>query len=137
MFGFLKQFFADLAGPARPCDICQLGQPDALKHPRANFDWKFSDHGLAAEFFICAKCRSLIRAAGLEHQLPPVAVAYLIAKGKIDAPPLQAYLDHPVWRRVWVHTLAMTGAQPLSDADMLRVLQESQATMIARFLIEN
>lgn len=129
----LRRFFADLAGPARPCDVCQLGRPDAATRPRASQDWRFNDRGLDAEFFICGRCRSLIVEAGLQHHLPFVAVACLVARGKIEQPPTEAFLAHPMWRKVLEHMMTTTGSRPLSDSDALRALRQMQENLIARF----
>lgn len=50
--------------------------------------------------------------SGLLQAHPMVALAKLVSLGAAHRPPLQAYLQHPAWKQIWIHILETAGLQP-------------------------
>ena len=104
-------FFKDLFGPRQPCDLCHLGQGSWPADRSASADWKIRGHGLQARLFICVPCRRFVMESDLMEKTPMLAVAHLVKAGHARRPPLHAYLLHPEWMKIWMHSLDSAGIE--------------------------
>lgn len=51
------------------------------------------------------------------------ALAYLVKANWAIRPPLHAYLQHPAWRKVWLHVLDMSDIHPSDEFAALRTMK--------------
>ena len=123
-------FFKDLFGPRHPCDLCQLGQGSWPSDRSATADWKIRGHGLQAKLFICVPCRRFVMDSGLMEKTPMLAVAYLVKAGQAQRPPAHAYLQHPEWRKVWMHLMDVAGIEVSDEFAALSAMKPIEAAFM-------
>lgn len=116
-------FFKDLFGPRQPCDLCQLGNSTWPNDRSASADWKLRGEGLHADLFICVSCRSHVLAWGMRERMPIFALARMVVLGHAARPEVHAYLQHPEWRKIWMHMLEKAGQRPASDFEALEIIE--------------
>ena len=124
-------FFRDLFGPSKPCDLCQLGQSSWPKTRNAVADWKLRGHGLQADLFICAPCYRGIKQLHLTGASPMLALVEFVRIGHATRPAPHAYLQHPEWKKVWMHTLDMTGTSVPDEFAALEVIKQLEASLFS------
>lgn len=134
--GFLK----DLFGPRKPCDLCQLGQAEWPPNRSAAIDWKLTGGGLNAKLFICQHCSRFLRKADLTGRSPLVGLFALVANAQARRPPVHAYLQHPEWRKVWLHMID-TGPVAVEDEfqalTLMRAVEEEFYEKVANSVAES
>lgn len=122
-------FFRDLFGSRAPCDLCQLGEGQWPSNRSAAADWKLRGSGLNATLFICAPCRRLVVGWDLMERMPVFALSRMVQTGHARRPPAHAYLQHPEWRKIWMHMLERAGVRPVSDFEALGAIAEIEAEL--------
>lgn len=123
-------FFRDLFGARQPCDLCQLGKAQWPAAHSGSADWKLRGEGLNADLLICPRCFDWVRKAGLGTKNPILALAYLVRSGQAERPPAHAYLQHPEWKKVWMHSLDQAGIGATDDFAALAAIREIEQEMI-------
>lgn len=121
-------FFKDLFAPRQPCDLCQLGQTSWPQDRSAAADWKLRGDGLHADLFICVACRRFLLDHGLQGNAMN-AVVTMVTAGHCSRPPVQAYLQHPEWRKVWRHMLELVGVAPSDEFQAAQLVKGFEAQM--------
>jgi len=116
-------FFQDLFGPPKPCDLCQLGQGRWPSKHSAQATWRLRGGGLDSSLLICPVCFRNISAAGLREKNPTFVMAVLVKNGQSGQPPTHAYLQHPVWRGIWMHTLETLGVTTTDEFSALAAIK--------------
>jgi hypothetical protein len=120
-------FFRDLFGPRQPCALCHLGQASWPSDRSGTADWKIRGEGLHVALLVCVPCRTFLIESGLLQHNPMVALASLVSKRAALRPELDAYLQHPDWRKIWMHILERGGLRPTDEfaaLQMMRPLEE-------------
>jgi len=120
-------FFRDLFGPRQPCALCHLGQGSWPSDRSGTADWKIRGEGLHVALLVCVPCRSFLIESGLLQRNPMMALAILVSKRAAHRPPLDAYLQHPDWRKIWMNILEHSGLRPPDEfaaLQMMRPLEE-------------
>ncbi len=56
-----------------------------------------------------------------------LALATLVSRGQADRPPVHAYLQHPEWRKIWVHLLDTSGIVVQDDFQALENVRELES----------
>ena len=125
-------FWSDLLGPAKPCDLCQLGQAQWPSANTAQATWSVRGQGLQATLVVCPICFHRLEQAGLQQTNPALAMAKLIAQGSVDRPPTHAYLHHPAWRRTWMHTLDTLGVRPHDEFAALCAIHDVETKFLSQ-----
>lgn len=123
-------FWSDLLGPAKPCDLCQLGQAQWPSANTAQATWSVRGQGLQATLIVCPICFHRLEEAGLRQTNPALALAKLIAKGSVVRPPTHVYLHHDAWRRTWMHTLETLGLRPHDEFAALRAIHDVETKFL-------
>ena len=126
--GFLK----DLFGPREPCALCRLGQESWPSDRSATADWKLRGQGLQAALFICVPCRRLVMNWGMDTKMPVFALARMVAIGHAERPPVHAYLQHPEWRKIWMHMLEHAGVQASDEFEALNAIKRLEEEIFSR-----
>lgn len=117
-------FFEDFFGPPKPCDLCQLGKVSWPPQHSASRDWRLWGHGLRVTLLLCRRCYQFVRRSGLEQNTPLLALATLNVRGVADRPPPHAYLQHPEWKKIWMHMLESGGFEIGDDFAALACIRE-------------
>lgn len=125
-------FFKDLFGPREPCALCCLGQSSWPSKRSGEADWKLRGHGLQAELLICGQCRQFLQETGLHEKTPMLALAHLVAAGRAERPPVPAYLQHPEWRKIWLHLLDQGGLEPSDEFEALQMMKPLEEKFMSR-----
>lgn len=99
------QFFKDLFGPRKPCELCRL-KADQWEARRSGVaDWKIHGHGLKAQLLICEPCVMLLQHPGANEKNATIVLGQLVRAGYARRPDTRAMLRHPEWQKIWRHTL--------------------------------
>lgn len=125
-------FFKDLFGPREPCALCQLGKANWPSDRSATADWKLRGQGLQAELFICAPCRRLVLNWGMDTKMPVFALARMVAVGHAERPAVHAYLQHPEWKKIWMHMLEHAGVQVSDEFEALVTIKQLEEEIFSR-----
>lgn len=125
-------FFKDLFGPREPCALCHLGESSWPSDRSGVADWKVRGHGLRATFLICGRCRRVLLENGLDRKSPMLALAVLVATRQAERPSLHAYLQHPEWRKYWMHVLDTGGLSPSDEFEALRMMEPLEEEFLKR-----
>lgn len=122
-------FFRDLFGPSKPCDVCQLGAASWPSDRNGVADWKLRGHGLSADLLVCAPCYKAVNSLGLRDKNPMLAVVTLVNAGHASRPQTHAYLQHPEWRKIWMHLLETSGVTVSDDFQALAAVKTLEARL--------
>lgn len=72
-----------------------------------------------------------MRSMGLQAKNPILALSYLIRSGLAERPAPHAYLQHPQWKKIWMHSLDNAGIHPGDDFAALAAIRELEQRMIS------
>lgn len=61
-----------------------------------------------------------------------LALAHLVAAGRAERPPVQAYLQHPEWRKIWLHLLDQGGLEPSDEFEALQMMKPLEEEFMSR-----
>lgn len=117
-------FWKDLLGPPQPCDLCQLGAAEWSQDHSASREWKVWGHGLRVELLLCKRCHSFVRQRGLMNKTPMASLAAMHAEGLVPRPPVHAYLQHPQWKKLWMHMLETGGVEVSDEFEALAAIRK-------------
>lgn len=111
------QFFRDLFGPRKPCDLCQLGKTEGFRP--GSVEWNsvaFTHEGkeirVDASLLVCLVCSDRLQSRGLMFKSPAVVQALFVAEGICNRPNIETLLHHPEWRKVWSAQVTMACDRP-------------------------
>lgn len=127
----------NLFGQAQPCDLCQLGKVSWPSDRNATADWKIWGHGLRADLRICSTCKRTLRDTPFANKPPILGLAYLVTAGMASRPPVHAYLQHPEWRKVWMHALEGAGIHVSDEFEALDAVRTLEAKLISEMQEHN
>jgi len=125
-------FFRDLFGPSKPCDLCQLGVASWPRDRNGVADWKLRGHGLSADLLVCASCYKAVNSRGLREKNPMLALVMLVKAGHATRPQAHAYLQHPEWRKVWMHLLETSGVAVSDEFQALDSVKALEGQLFER-----
>lgn len=117
-------FFKDLFSAPRPCDVCQLGKGAWSSARSAVAHWDLRGQGLNVHLLVCSACYRAVTEAGVREKNPVFALAILVQAGHADRPPAHAYLQHPEWRKIWMHTLEGLGIEVSDEFSALAAIKQ-------------
>jgi len=88
--------------------------------------------GLDASLLICSTCAKAINSSGLAQKTPLMAIAILASSGIAERPPVHFYLQHPEWRKIWIHTLETLQMNVSDEFQALAAMKEIEAQFFDR-----
>ena len=65
---------------------------------------------------------------------PMVALSYIVGGGFADRPLLHAYLQHPEWRKIWMHILDHAGQEVRDEFGALAAMRPIEAAFMQQVL---
>lgn len=64
--------------------------------------------------------------------MPIFALARMVVEGHAARPPAHAYLQHPEWKKIWMHMLASSGINPTDEFQALEFIRQLEEEIMAR-----